>query len=134
MWKSDNFSKYLNFYEKRFFLYFKSQISKWKHMSGLLSMARGLKDSYSLSNKQIQYISSHRSPCRTISEYFLVKIKTLFLSFGNTFLVIIRWNTFHSWEYLSVYDSGFVLSLFRHGLQAWKGNSCFSYFNFVVIK
>ena len=38
-------------------------MSKWKHMSELLSMARGLKDSYSLSNKQIKYVSSHQSPC-----------------------------------------------------------------------
>ena len=32
-------------------------------MSELLSVARGLKHSYSLSNKQIKYISSHQSPC-----------------------------------------------------------------------
>ena len=46
-----------------FLLYFTSQISKWKHMSELLSVARGLKHSYSLSNKQIKYISSRQSPC-----------------------------------------------------------------------
>ena len=69
MWKSDNFSTYLNFDKKLFFWYFKSQISKWKHMSELLSVARGLKHSYSLSNKQIKYISSHQSPC-TLSRGF----------------------------------------------------------------
>ena len=40
------------FWWTSFFDYFKSQISKWKHMRELLRMARGLKDSYSLSNKQ----------------------------------------------------------------------------------
>ena len=33
-------------------------------MRELLSVARGLKHSYSLSSKQIQYVSSHQSPCR----------------------------------------------------------------------
>ena len=35
-------------------------------MSELLSMARGLKDSYSLSNKQTKNISSHALPCRLL--------------------------------------------------------------------
>ena len=51
------------FMKKWFFDCFKSQISKWKHMSELLSKARGLKDSYSLSNKQQKNVSSHGSPC-----------------------------------------------------------------------
>ena len=38
--------------KKCFFCYFKSQISKWKHKSERLSVTRGIKDSYSLSNKQ----------------------------------------------------------------------------------
>ena len=36
-------------------------------MRELLSMARGLKDSYSLRNKQKKNISSHGSPCSRIS-------------------------------------------------------------------
>ena len=52
-----------NIDEKCFFGYFKRQISKWAHMSELLSVTRGLKDSYSLSNKQKKYVSSKRSPC-----------------------------------------------------------------------
>ena len=31
-------------------------MSKWKHVSKKISITRGLKDSYSLSNKQIKYI------------------------------------------------------------------------------
>ena len=60
------FSKYLNFDDMIFLDYFKSQISKWKHMSELLSVARGLKDAYSLSNKQKKNISSHGSPSRCL--------------------------------------------------------------------
>ena len=37
-------------------------------MSELLSMARGLKDSYSLSNKQKKNVSSHGSPCSITGE------------------------------------------------------------------
>ena len=44
-------------------------------MSEFLSAARGLKHSYSLSNKQKKYISSHGSPCSliciNIDQYFL---------------------------------------------------------------
>ena len=54
-----------NFDEKVIFGYFKSQISKWKHMRELLNMARGFKDSCSLSNKQKKNVSSHGSPCRS---------------------------------------------------------------------
>ena len=36
-------------------------------MSELLSIARGLKDSYSLSNKQMKNISSQQSPCMLVS-------------------------------------------------------------------
>ena len=44
-----------------FFSYFKSQISKWKHITELLSVSRGLKVSYIQNNKK--KISSHQSPC-----------------------------------------------------------------------
>ena len=57
------FSSYLNFDELIFFGYFKSQISKWAHMSEPLSVTRGLKDSYSLSNKQTINVRSHGSHC-----------------------------------------------------------------------
>ena len=65
------FSKYLNFDDLLFFDYFTSQISKWKHMSELLSNTRGLRDSYSLSNKQKKNVNSHGSPC-SISLVFVL--------------------------------------------------------------
>ena len=64
---------------KKFLGYFKSQISKWKHMSDLLSATRGLKESYSLSNKQTKNVRSHGSPC-TIQYKIFVSINNFIRS------------------------------------------------------
>ena len=46
--------------------------SKWKHVSEKKSIARDLKDSYNLRNKQMKNVSSHQSPCRWVVSCIMV--------------------------------------------------------------
>ena len=50
-------------------------------MSELLSVTRGLKNSYSLSNKQKKYVGSKRSPC---SKGYLGKKNVLYKCYHNS--------------------------------------------------